>query len=86
MRTHLLNADVGLSDDGLIHVDDWEMRPEIQAEVMQAWDAITTENLDELSDLDGYQDDFYRLFGFRVPDVDYSADVDSGVKIPSIDA
>lgn len=86
MRTHLLGQDVGLSDDGLIHVDDWEMRPEIQAEVMQAWDAITTENVNELSDLTGYQDDFYRLFGFRVAGVDYSADVDPNVKIPSIEA
>lgn len=86
MRTHLLNTDVSLSDDGLIHVDDWEMRPEIQSEVMQAWDAITTENVDELSDLNGYLDDFYHLFGFRVAGVDYTIDVDPRVNIPSIEA
>lgn len=84
MRTHLLNADVGLSEDGLIHVDDWEMRPEVQSAVMEAWDKISTANLNELSDLDGYQNDFYNLFGFRIADVDYSQDLNADVKIPSI--
>ena len=84
MRTHLLEPKVGLEKDGLIHMDDWEMRPEIQAEVMRAWDAITTENLDEMCDLNGYEDDFYRLFGFRVAGVDYAADVDPAVMIPSL--
>lgn len=84
MRTHLLCDDVGLESDGLIHVDDWEMREDIQREVMAAWDKISTENIDELADIDGYQDDFYRMFGFRVDGVDYTADVDQNITIPSI--
>ena len=86
MREHLLLDNPPLSDDGLIHVDDLEMRADIQAEVMRAWGEISTENLEEFSDLDGYTNDFYNLFGFNVPGVDYDADVDADIAIPSIKA
>lgn len=83
-RDRLLVDQPVVEADGLIHVDDWEMREDVQSAVNAAWSAITTENLDELADVDGYQTDFYQLFGFRVPGVDYSADVDIQVEIPSI--
>ncbi|MEG2570319.1 MAG: trans-2-enoyl-CoA reductase family protein, partial [Clostridia bacterium] len=84
MNEHILASNPHICADGLIHVDDLEMRPDVQASVMSAWDKICTANLDRLSDLDGYRDDFYKLFGFCVPGVDYSADVDPAVAIPSI--
>ena len=36
-------------------------------------------NLDEVSDFEGYQSDFLKLFGFGLPGVDYEADVDQEV-------
>ena len=36
------------------------------------------------ADLQGYHDDFYKLFGFGINGVDYDADIDPDVKIPSI--
>ena len=30
----------------------------------------------ELADCDGYWNDFYQMFGFRIPNVDYDADVE----------
>lgn len=62
--------------DDLIRLDDLEMKPETQAAVRRAWDVISSENLREESDFDGYRTDFLRLFGFQVPGVDYDADVD----------
>jgi len=71
-------------ENGLIRMDDLEMRPEIQEKVMTAWDKITTENLSEYADLAGYSRDFELLFGFGVQGVDYEADTDASVSIESI--
>lgn len=71
-------------DEGRIRMDDWEMQPEIQSEVDKLWQEITTENLDTHADLNGYHQDFYRLFGFGIDGVDYDADINPDVQIPSI--
>ncbi len=72
-----------LDDNGRIRIDDWEMRDDVQNEVSKLWDIATTENLSEIGDLKGYSDDFYNLFGFKVDGVDYDADVNEMVEIPS---
>ena len=59
-----------------IHVDDYEMRPEVQKEVMDIWEKINSDNLLQLADTDGYWLDFYHMFGFKVSGVDYSLDVE----------
>jgi len=61
---------------GRVRVDDWEMRPEVQAAVADIWPRVTTENLAELSDMAGYRSDFLKLFGFGLPGVDYEADIE----------
>ena len=62
--------------EGRIRVDDWEMRPDIQAEVLEIWNRINTENVAGLSDLEGYRRGFFSLFGFGADGVDYDADVE----------
>jgi enoyl-[acyl-carrier protein] reductase/trans-2-enoyl-CoA reductase (NAD+) len=37
---------------------------------------VTTENLGELGDLEGYKADFLKIFGFGFAGVDYDAEVD----------
>jgi len=61
------------------------MNPELQAQVAQLWAKATTENLSEIGDLEGYRQDFYNLFGFEFDGVDYKADADEMVGIPSIE-
>lgn len=73
-----------LDEKGRIRIDDWEMRPEIQAEVEKVWGVITTEQIDGLSDFAGYQKEFYRLFGFGLEGVDYEAEADPVKPVPSI--
>ncbi len=73
-----------VDDKGLIRVDDWEMRPEIQAEVAKLWAELTTENVYELSDLEGYRREFFQLFGFETDGIDYEADVDPNVAISNL--
>lgn len=72
-------GEVAADAKGLIHLDDWEMRDEVQNRVSELWTTVSTENLEEVSDFAGYQADFLRLFGFGLPGVDYEADVDPQV-------
>ncbi|MFB9329877.1 enoyl-ACP reductase FabV [Paenibacillus aurantiacus] len=73
-----------VDEKGRIRVDDWEMREDIQAEVARLWTALTTENVYELSDLEGYRREFFQLFGFETDGVDYEADVNADVAIPNL--
>ncbi len=63
-------------DQGRVRIDDWEMRPEIQAEVAQIWPQVTTENLAPLTDIAGYRSEFLKLFGFGIPGINYDAEVE----------
>ena len=76
MFTNHLDTDAHLDDSGRIRIDDLEMREDIQAHVAGAWEQITTGNLRELSDFDGYQKNFLKLFGFGLAGVDYGAECD----------
>lgn len=80
----MFNGEVQVDSDNRIRLDDLEMQTEIQSAVKTLWDEIATENLDSHTDLDGYWNDFYRLFGFNADGVDYDADVDIEKNIPSL--
>ncbi len=80
----LFVAQPELDSEGMLRPDDWEMQPEIQKEVSKIWEQLNTENISELSDIDGYWEDFYRIFGFQVPKVDYSKECDAEVAIKSL--
>ncbi len=77
------NAALQRDTDGRIRIDDWEMRPEIQAAVAALWPSVTTENLPSVSDIAGYREEFLRLFGFGLPGIDYTAEVEPNVAMPS---
>jgi enoyl-[acyl-carrier protein] reductase/trans-2-enoyl-CoA reductase (NAD+) len=70
--------------EGRIRVDDWEMADAVQKTISERWEKVETGNLAELADFAGYQSSFLRLFGFGLDGVDYAADVDPGVAVPSI--
>lgn len=68
--------EVPVDEEGRIRMDDYEMRPDVQDAVRAAWDAVTTENLAQYADVDGYFEDFYHMFGFHYDNVDYAQDVE----------
>ncbi|MDQ2994595.1 MAG: trans-2-enoyl-CoA reductase family protein [Pseudomonadota bacterium] len=78
------NGKIITDAQNLIRLDDWEMRDDVQAEVSKIWNQISTENIPQLADLAGYQHEFQRLFGFDIQGVNYAADVDVEIPIPSI--
>lgn len=80
-------ADVVPTDDErLIRMDDYEMKPEVQQAVQELWGKVSKDNITEIADIDGYWQDFYEIFGFRILGVDYDADVDIQGAIPSLEA
>jgi enoyl-[acyl-carrier protein] reductase/trans-2-enoyl-CoA reductase (NAD+) len=76
--------EVPTDDKGRIRIDDWEMRDDIQSQVSKLWAEATTENLENIGDLEGYRKDFYNLFGFGFDKVDYKAETDEMVHVSSI--
>lgn len=67
-----------------IRIDDLEMQPDVQQKIAELWPQVNSENIAQLTDIRGYNDDFYRLFGFNAAGVDYEADVNPDVKIDSL--
>ncbi len=65
-----------LDSDGRVRIDDWEMRPDVQAKVAEIWPHVTTENLAQLTDIAGYRSEFLKLFGFGLAGIDYDAEVE----------
>jgi enoyl-[acyl-carrier protein] reductase/trans-2-enoyl-CoA reductase (NAD+) len=80
----LFGGNLDLDANGRIRVDDWEMREDVQAEISKLWEKSTSENLSEIGDLEGYSTEFFKLFGFKVDGVNYEADVNEVVQVPSI--
>jgi len=83
-RDRLCSGSPQPDEAGRIRVDDWEMKPAVQELVGQRWAEVNTENFPQLGDFEGYQSSFLRLFGFGLDGVDYNADVDVNVRVPSL--
>ena len=48
----------------------------VEAAYQEIAQKISTDNLSEVSDFEGYQSDFLKLFGFGLSDVNYDAETD----------
>lgn len=71
----LYGGALDLDEQQRIRIDDWEMRADVQEEVQRRWDAVNDDNLHELGDIAGIQEEFLHIHGFGHSDVDYQADV-----------
>lgn len=80
-RESLYGATPRLDEEGRLRADYRELRPEIQDQVSDLWSKISDENLQAVSDMAGYREEFLKLFGFEIDGVDYDADVDTVVPI-----
>ena len=70
------NQPMRTDEIGRIRMDNYELDVDIQSEVQRRWSIITTDNVADLADLRGFRDDFFRLFGFGIENVDYDADIE----------
>src|SRR5690606_27449252 len=79
-----VGGEIPTDEEGRIRMDDWELRDDIQERVARLWAEVTTETLPEKGDLEGYRKEFFNLFGFDVPGIDYNADVEEVVEVPGL--
>jgi len=77
-------GEIPVDEAGRIRLDERELDPGIQRRVEELWASVTTENLPQLADFEGYRKELSRICGFDFPTVDYAADVDPRVGIPSL--
>jgi enoyl-[acyl-carrier protein] reductase/trans-2-enoyl-CoA reductase (NAD+) len=79
-----LTARGGGSTDsqGRLRLDDFELAPEVQDELRARWSADTAELMSGLADLDWFRRQIWQLYGFDVPDIDYSQPVEVDVPWP----
>ncbi len=84
--TRLYSGQTTPTDEkGRIRMDDWELRDDVQQACRDLWPQITSENLSQLTDYQGYKDEFLKLFGFGWSGVDYEADVNPEVNFDVIE-
>lgn len=69
------DSDSLFDNEYCIRMDDLEMQPDVQAEIERLWPMITTENNEEITDIEGYRNELYNLYGFARDDVDYDEDI-----------
>ncbi|MEA9391624.1 enoyl-ACP reductase FabV [Acerihabitans sp. TG2] len=62
-----------------LRLDDWELRDDVQDACRDLWSTINNDNIYQLTDYQGYKNEFLRLFGFGLAGVDYDADVNPEV-------
>lgn len=80
-----IENDANLTDnEGFIRIDDYEMDDAVQKEIAERWAKVSNESLYELGDIDGYRNDFIKLFGFGREDIDYDKNVDVEVDIEKL--
>ena len=70
------DKELNFDKEGRIRLDDLEMREDVQKEILDVWPLINSENVFDITDVEGFRNDFFKLFGFGFDNVDYTADVD----------
>ena len=75
---------LNIDEHGLLRLDDWELQDDVQTEVKAIWEQINSDNIESIADLKSYREEFYRLFGFGLENVDYQTNVDAEKKITSL--
>ncbi len=65
-----------LDESSRIRMDDQELTDDVQTEVRRRWELVETKSLAEYGDLEGFREDFLKIFGFGFGSVDYEQDVD----------
>jgi enoyl-[acyl-carrier protein] reductase/trans-2-enoyl-CoA reductase (NAD+) len=83
MSTKLYSEDT-LDESQIIRLDDLELREDIQKEVILQWDEINSDNIRQLTDIEGFRKDFFKLFGFGHQQVDYDTDINPDVEIQGL--
>lgn len=84
--TQLYSAQpLAVDEENRLRLDDWELRDSVQDACRDIWSQVKDDNIYQLTDYQGYKNEFLRLFGFGIDGVDYDADVDTIVDFDVIE-
>ena len=61
-----------LDKEGRIRIDNFELDSKIQDKILSVWNTVNSENLLQITDIEGVKKDFINLFGFDIDGIDYS--------------
>ncbi|MBI0293231.1 enoyl-[acyl-carrier-protein] reductase FabV [Streptomyces sp. PRKS01-29] len=76
-------APLTVDDEGRVRLDTWELTDDVQAAVAARWKEASTSTIIALADLDWFQAEVRRLYGFDVPGIDYARPVETAVSWPA---
>ena len=65
-----------LDEKGRIRIDEREMREDVQREVARLWKEVNSENLVQVSDIEGFRSSYLRIHGFGIDGIDYEKETD----------
>ncbi|CAH9049799.1 Enoyl-[acyl-carrier-protein] reductase [NADH] [Pseudoalteromonas holothuriae] len=83
-RENLYGETPRFDDGGHLFQNYKELEDDVQARVQQVWDNVKTETIDELTDYVGYHNEFLRLFGFGIDEIDYELEVNPNLAINNL--
>ena len=69
------SRNITVDSENRIRIDDRELSKAVQEKVDEIMPKITVENMEEISDLEGYKHDFLATSGFDIEGVDYEVEV-----------
>lgn len=73
-----------IDEHGRLRQNNKELTDDVQQRVTEIWNTVATETIDELTDYEGYHQEFLKLFGFSVAGVDYELDTSPLVEINNL--
>lgn len=82
--TRLYGEATFVDSEGRIRIDELELALDVQDQIKTLWDKIDSNNVTELTDIKGFRNDFFKLFGFGYASINYDQEVNHDVRIPSI--
>lgn len=83
-KENLFGPTPRFDDGGHLFQNYKELEDSVQNRVQHIWDTVSTETIDDLTDYNGYHQEFLQLFGFGYDNVDYDQDVDTAVMISNL--
>jgi enoyl-[acyl-carrier protein] reductase/trans-2-enoyl-CoA reductase (NAD+) len=81
---NLYGTSPNLDDHGRLRQNDRELADDVQQRVTDIWNKVDTDTIDELTDYQGYHQEFLKLFGFSLTGVDYEQDTSPLVDINNL--
>ncbi len=81
LYSEIASGKTTVDKQGRIRIDDREMREDVQKEITELWDQVTTENVQQITNINIFREDFFKLFGFGYDGIDYEKDAVTNTEI-----